>query len=387
MTSTPPSDRDSALQILHDVTEMPAAYARSWKERTQRPVVGTFCSYVPEEVVVAAGALPFRILQVPGEFTRADACLQTYACCLARGVLELGLGGGAALLDGVVFGNTCDTMQCLADIWSANVDGGLVETFMMPVHVGHPASREYVAAEVQRLLDSLAAKLDTDIDPASLRGAVAECRQARQALADLQTAQRGASPILTAREYYEAMMARWILPPDEYAALVATVLGGPGPAAQSGPRVVVTGGPLYATVLPTLLDELGARWVGDDLCTGGRTTWSGEETEDEPVAAIADRLLSRPLCPAKHVDRHDPGRDVVDVARRAAASGVIVYRLKFCDPHAFDYPRIKQCLDEAGLANLLIEVETPTGATGQLRTRLQAFLEMLDDAPVVEAPR
>ena len=194
------------------------------------------------------------------------------------------------------------------------------------------------------------------------------------------------SPSLTAREYYDAMMARWVLPPTEYTPLINAVVADSQALERVGSRIVIAGGPMYAPALPELLDELGACWVADDLCTACRTASVGPEVGQDPVGAIADRLLSRRPCPAKHLTAYDPGQSVVDVAREASADGVLVYRLKFCEPHAFDYPRVKEALDDAGLPSLLVEVETPSSSVGQLRTRLQAFLEMLAD-PAVSGAR
>jgi benzoyl-CoA reductase/2-hydroxyglutaryl-CoA dehydratase subunit BcrC/BadD/HgdB len=59
------------------------------------------------------------------------------------------------------------------------------------------------------------------------------------------------------------------------------------------------------------------------------------------------------------------------------AQGVIFLLLKFCDPHAFDYPYIKQSLDEAGIPVMLMEINDPIPSGGQLKTRFEAFLEML----------
>lgn len=384
MSANTEPNYDAAIEALHSAAESPDDQARAWKQQTGRPVIGTFCSYVPEEVVIAAGALPLRILQVPGEFSESDASLQAYACCLARGALQLGMIKGLDVLDGVIFSNTCDTMQCLADIWLENV-GGIVETFMMPIHVGNPAARDYTVAEVRRLADALGERLGVTVSTGALSQAVAACQEARSAMAALHDRQRGPSPLLTSRQYYDAMMARWVMPPQEYAVLLRSVLDRAQALDRPGPRIVVAGGPMYGAALPNLLDELGACWVADDLCTGTRGSQMDPAMTDDPVAAIAERLLGRPKCPAKHRGEDDPGRGVVAVARAADADGVIVYRLKFCDPHAFDYPRIKRSLDDAGLPNLLLEVETPDGSIGQLRTRLQAFLEMLSAPEAVEA--
>lgn len=385
MSTQPPSHRGEALERLHASAERPDEVARAWKQRTGRPVVGTFCSYVPEELIVAAGALPFRVVNVPGEFSQADRCLQAYACCLARGALQLGMTDQADFLDGVVFSNTCDTMQCLADIWPANVERGFAETFMVPVQLDGPASREFVIAEIRRLMERLAGHLGHTIEPDALTEAIQACRAGRQALEQLQGAQRAETPQLSPSDYYAAFMARWSMPPTEYVQTIAAVLDDPDPPAASGPRIAVIGGPMYASTLPDVLTELGASWVADDLCTGGRSTWQAPTTADDPVETIADRLLTRPICPTKYKTDHDPGPVAVETVRTAAADGVIMYRLKFCEPHAFDAPRVQQAFDEAGIPNILIEVESPSSGGGQLRTRLQAFIEMLGETEPAEA--
>ncbi len=385
MSTQPASNRGEALKRLHAAARRPGDLARAWKQETGRPVVGTFCSYVPEEVIAAAGGLPFRVIDVPGEFSQADRCLQAYACCLARGALQLGMTDGTDFLDGVVFSNTCDTMQCLADIWAANVGGGFCETFMVPVQLDGPGSREFVLAELGKLIDRLSGHLGVAIEPQALTDAVEACRAGRRALEQVQGAQRAETPQLSPSDYYAAFMARWVMPPRDYVQTISALLDDPDPPAATGPRIAVIGGPLYAGTLPDLLTDLGASWVTDDLCTGGRSTWVSPTASEDPVEAIADRLLNRPICPTKYATDHDPGPVAVDTVRAAAADGVVMYRLKFCEPHAFDAPRIQEAFDEAGIPHALIEVESPSSGGGQLRTRLQAFLEMLGEAEPAEA--
>ncbi len=386
MSETSPQSREQALEFLRSAVADPKAYALAWKERTGRPVVGTFCSYVPEEPILAGGALPHRVLDVPGEFARADTRLQAYACCLARGALELGMSGQAGFLDGVVFSNTCDTMQCLSDIWLANVDGAFVETFMVPVFVDHSASREYLIAETKRFVASAGKALGTPIEDEALREAVRTAREVRSVQGRLRDAQLADTPLLSPTQYYDATMARWIVEPHEYIRAINIVLDDPPVRGGAGPRIAIAGGPLYAPALARQLEELGANWVADDLCTAGRSAHVGADPPDDPYAAIADRLVARPVCPAKHRSDEDPGRRVVELALEARAQGVVLYRLKFCEPHAFDYPQIKRRLDETSIPNHLIEVETPSSSVGQLRTRLEAFLEMLGEQRTAEAP-
>ncbi|OIP94121.1 MAG: hypothetical protein AUK26_00650 [Syntrophaceae bacterium CG2_30_58_14] len=95
------------------------------------------------------------------------------------------------------------------------------------------------------------------------------------------------------------------------------------------------------------------------------------------MTAIADRYLERVVCPAKHRGLTDRADYLVRLTRERQAQGVIFFLLKFCDPHAFDYPYLKEALDREGVPSLLLEVEDRLPADGQLRTRFEAFVEMI----------
>jgi benzoyl-CoA reductase/2-hydroxyglutaryl-CoA dehydratase subunit BcrC/BadD/HgdB len=62
---------------------------------------------------------------------------------------------------------------------------------------------------------------------------------------------------------------------------------------------------------------------------------------------------------------------------KSRAQGVIFVLLKFCDPHAFDFPYIKELLDRQGIPSLLLEIEDQQTSLEQLKTRVEAFIELL----------
>jgi benzoyl-CoA reductase/2-hydroxyglutaryl-CoA dehydratase subunit BcrC/BadD/HgdB len=118
--------------------------------------------------------------------------------------------------------------------------------------------------------------------------------------------------------------------------------------------------------------------AGDDLCTGYRY-FSGLVEEETPDAlmAIADRYIQRIVCPAKHAGITSRGERLVEMVLEKKARGVIFFLLKFCDPHAFDYPYLRDALEKAGIPCLMVEVDDQLQAEGQLRTRIEAFIEMI----------
>ena len=85
----------------------------------------------------------------------------------------------------------------------------------------------------------------------------------------------------------------------------------------------------------------------------------------------------RTVCPAKHRGLSERAENLVRLAREKRAGGVIFFLLKFCDPHAFDYPYLREALEKAGIPSMVVEVEDRLPADGQLRTRFEAFIEMI----------
>ena len=112
------------IKPFHVISLDPEGYARNWRKRTGGKVVGTLCSYAPEELILAAGALGFRVFGSSAAISRADAHLQAYSCSLVRGALEDALAGRLDFIDGMVFPHTCDSIQRLSDIWRMNAGTG-----------------------------------------------------------------------------------------------------------------------------------------------------------------------------------------------------------------------------------------------------------------------
>ena len=94
-------------------------YAKEWKERTNQKIIGYLCTYVPEEIIHAADALPIRITGYRQEMELEDGNAYMYInnCSFSRSCLQMGLKGEYDILDGMVAGSTCDGARRLFDLW------------------------------------------------------------------------------------------------------------------------------------------------------------------------------------------------------------------------------------------------------------------------------
>jgi benzoyl-CoA reductase subunit C len=361
---------------LKTLTAAARAPLSDWPVRyPDHRAMGYLCSYVPEEMIHAAGLTPVRLRGTAAPLRHVDAHLQSFTCALCRSTLDQALNGELQFLAGTVFAHTCDAMQALADLWRMNTDASrFVDAVMQPVNLGTPAARPYLVAELNRFRERLAAFAGHSITDDDLRSSIALYDRTRRLVAALQ----GVRDRLDAAQFLVILDAAQTMPRETFNPLLAELLADleNASARPAGPRLFLVGAVLDEPRLLDLIDQVGARVAGDDLCSGSRHFHDQVGATGDPIAALADYYLRRPPCPTKLQPAHDPARYLLDQVRRVRAGGVVFTLEKFCEPHAFDYALILPALDAAGLPHLLLEMEQ-TPSLEALRTRLQAFVEML----------
>jgi benzoyl-CoA reductase subunit C len=366
--------------IFSRIAADPLGYARRWKADNGRPVIGTLCSYAPEEIIAAAGGLPLRLLTTGVGDQGADAHLQAYSCSLVRGILSDWLEGRLAVLDGAVFAHTCDSMQRLSDIWRLNRRDRFHADVLWPATVNAPGAEAYGVEILQAFAAAYNRYFDTAVDDSALAAAVRLYNRIRRRIRQLYALRRERPNLVPGRDWLAMMRAAMVMDrhalADALDALAATLAEQPAPA-FAGKRLLLAGGVCEAPAIYDVIEAAGAGVVWDDLCTGWRYAAGEIDPIEDVWTALARRYLRRSVCPAKHAGLTNRADELVATARQAKADGVIFLFLKFCDPHLFDYPYLKQRLDAAGLPCLMVALEAPRAAEGQLRTRLEAFIEML----------
>ena len=374
----------SAIELLRQASEHPRDYARKWKETTGGKVVGHFCSYTPQELITAAGALPFRIWSSGADINRADSHLQAYSCSLVRGALDDALAGRLEFLDGTVFPHTCDSIMRLSDIWRMNTRFEFHADLVMPVKLDTDSAAEYMTAVLRRFRRDLEDGLGVTITDEHLHAAIQAWNHVRRGLGSLYARRAGDRSALGGSALHQVFRAALVMDPRASAiamdSLIHTLPAAPGNSAAAPKRLVLSGGLCGMPDIYQVVEAAGGQVVWDDFCTSARYFEGLVDETGDPIAALARRMLTRVVCPAKHGGIDTRGRYLVQKVRQQKAQGVIFLFLKFCDPHAFDYPYMKEMLDREGIPNILIEIEDQIAAEGQLRTRCEAFLEMIGPA-------
>jgi len=369
------------LKQFHDIANDPIGYARSWKAETQGSVVGYFCSYAPEEIIWAAGALPYRILGAGGSISRADGHLQAYSCSLVRGALDDVLTGKLDFLDGTVFPHTCDSIQRLSDIWRFNAGLSLHLDLVLPVKLNTKSAEDYMQAVIKKFHRDLEAGLGVEITPQKLSKAIETFNRIRTGLQRLYEIRRDRCGTMNSRDLHAIVKASMVMDRNELAeglSAVVDLLQTQDPETDtSQKRLVLTGGICSMPEIYQPIEDAGGTVVWDDFCTGSRYFEGTIDPQGNLLTSIGRRYFNRIICPAKHRDCFSRGDSLLKMVENTRAQGVIFVILKFCDPHAFDFPYIKALLDRAGIRSMLLEIEDQQISEEQLRTRLEAFIELL----------
>ncbi len=367
---------------LRTIVENPYAYLQKIKNDDGRKVVGYVCSYAPEELIYAAGALPVRLFGSDSGIHRADLHLQAYCCSLVRGILEEALAGRLNVLDGMIFPHTCDSIQRLSDIWRLNLPQTFHADVVLPVKLTSPSARLYLVDVLNTFIKDLERALGRTIGPDDLRRTIKIYNAIRGQMQRLYDLRRENPEAIRGGDCHTLVRAAMIMDREKYldalSAIVSDISGSISGIKPSGAkRLILTGGICSHPDIYDAIENAGGAVVCDDLCTGFRYFEGLTDEHLAPLEAIAARYAGRVVCPAKHAGLTKRAENLVRMAKYCRADGVIFLLLKFCDPHAFDYPYIKDMLEREKIPSMLLEVEEQSQAGGQLETRLETFVQIL----------
>jgi benzoyl-CoA reductase/2-hydroxyglutaryl-CoA dehydratase subunit BcrC/BadD/HgdB len=359
---------------------LPNVEIEKWKSQGGR-VIGTVCSDIPEEVIHAAGMLPLRVRAPKLEDTSmGDAHLHVFNCSYTRSVLEALLRGDLDFLDGFVTTNTCDHMLRLAGELKDKGNMPLIHYFSM-YHTFNDAAKGWFTSEMKGLVAAIEASLAVKISEDDLRGSIEVYNKTRTLLARLDELRKSDPPAVTGAEHMQIVLAGMSMPRELFNEKLEALLpqledrrsGEPG-----RPRLMVVGGACDIPEFIRFIEDRGANIVADGLCFGMRH-YRGliDHRDEDPLRAIAERYTSRDPCPAV-INSFDSSFNIIkEILSEWRIEGIICARLKFCDHWAGRRKMLTDRLRHDGIPLLDLEREYNTVGSGQIGTRVQAFLEML----------
>jgi benzoyl-CoA reductase/2-hydroxyglutaryl-CoA dehydratase subunit BcrC/BadD/HgdB len=363
-----------------------ASIFKMWKEAldktstSERGRIGYLSIHVPEEIIIASGRLPYRILGSGRPVKRASAYLPKTFDPYVLDSLEGAIEGEYDFLEGVIVANVSDAHRRLYDAWRVAGADRPTKVLFLDVPKGSDSLRvKTFSLTLKALIKEMEAALDVKTTKEGLKEAIKLCNETRRLLNEISSLRRQKSPPLSGEDFFDIVC--WAQRNDksyvnQSLRKIQQELSESQGNGTAGPRLMLMGGLLGSPELIALIERLGAQVVCEDLCTGMQYFSSlVEEDAQDPLTALARRYLNIPT--ARMVDTESRWKYLLKSAEEYSVNGIIYFALKFDDIYLFEYPFIRNKFQKAGYPVLLIEAENFLTNVGQIETRVQAFTEML----------
>jgi len=365
------------------------ARARELTDQGER-VMLYLCSFVPVEMLTAAGFIPFRIRgSVHEPITKGDTQLETIACPFMRSCFDLSLKGHYDFAEGVIIPHACDSMTRSYSVWRFSL-GLPYSHFINLPHTARGPSMKFFQHELTTFRKSLERFTGKEITDEALAEAIDAYNANRDKAKALYELRKSDPPLVSGTEILKILTVGMSLPVWEANELFDEVLEEleqrTESSAEKEPRILVEGACVDNIDFMKLIEDSGANVVTDSLCIGTRDYWPHAETGIDPIESLAHRYLDKVNCPRTYREQKGESYeddlearfgDVGALIREFSVDGVIMYLYKYCDPFGFEAPARKTYLDNLGVPSLYLEDEYSIGTIGRMRTRIQAFLEMM----------
>jgi len=355
-------------------------------------VIGTFCSFVPNEIILAAGALPVRLDCGFHEFIQPanDLLGDAGLCPLVRSTIGskmLGVSPYLELCDMIVSPAPCDAKLKMAEVLQDYVP---VHIMNVPRAKDRDLIKKQWIDEIVIMKKGLESFVKKKISVDRLKSSIRTYQEAQFVWRKFSSIRKkgnvlwGRDALLVAWLNFIDDVRRWTKNVKKLTGELETMLdNGVTVCNPDAHRIMLAGSPMMWPnwKLPTIIEGYGAIIVCDELCSGMRVQYDpvvvDEWTEKSMINALADRYLYPCTCPCftPNLERED---NMLNRIREYKVDGVIYHVLKGCHINSFDATKTAKFLRENDVPMLKIESEYDVGDVGQIKVRVEAFLEMID---------
>lgn len=351
-------------------------------------IVGYTCSFMPVEILHAAGILPVRLRgHNATNLALADAYYGPFVCSFPKALLQLAGEGVYDFLDGAIISNGCDTLRRLDECWrhlGKEINGSIPDWFYyfdVP-HKPDGHAYDWYVNQINKLIDALEKNFDVEITEEKLKEAIRNQNEIRKLLWELETLRREDEVKLSGKEAYAAIIAGTVMPPDLYLTQLTEFISevkSRKTGVNNGKKKLFLGGSICDDFeLVSLIEESDAIVVGENVCFGVRHDNDIVDEEEDPVHALTKKYLSASVCPRMMGWYKERAGMIIDKIKATNAEGAILQNIRFCDLHGSENGLLERDLATAELPALRIEREHgPLTETGRLKMRVDAFIEQL----------
>ncbi len=353
-----------------------------WKDQGGK-IIGYFCSAMPEELATAAGILAYRLRATGSDSTElSDVYFSSINCSFPRHAFNMALKGEYDFTDGVVFFNSCDHIRRVYDHWKRQLKTPFVEMLSLPKKAEQPQV-EWFRKELTKLREGIQSHFNVEITDEELNKAIKIHNESRRLLRKIYDLRKGDAPPVTGSQMLTVTVASTAMPQERYNELLNEFiedLGKTEGIKDYRARLMVLGGELDNPEYIKVIEDQGALVVTDSLCFGSRLLWKDvDEDTDDPLMALAKYYVAdRPSCARMFTEYDKRAEFVQEMMKDFNVDGAVFERLTFCEVWGFEQYSMTNDFKEKNLPLLCMDREYTLAGVGQLKTRIQAFLEALE---------
>lgn len=372
------ADTNSVLPLIEQTR---AAFV---DDRESRKKVGYFCSYTPLELLNASGVMHARLLRAgsPETVAAGELLTQSVFCDFTKSCI-----GGFKERDPFcrsfhrVYGfHTCTSMKHASEILEQFAP---IKLFNLPKLRDRTASRRFFRSELIRFRDDLVELTGKAIPDDAVSRQIALYNRVRALIRSISELRKRSHPPLSGREFLDIVLGYFYLPPEKLIDIYEKLhrkLSAVPDRCEKRPRLMVAGsivGEGDRRLLEMIEDELGLMVVVEDHCTGVKPFYHTISETAEPIQALADGYLDQSPCARMKTLADNVGFSG-RLAREYAVDGVLYTYLKFCSCYGAGKKGFMDHFRRLDLPVLEISSDYSRSDLGQLKTRIEAFVELLN---------
>jgi benzoyl-CoA reductase/2-hydroxyglutaryl-CoA dehydratase subunit BcrC/BadD/HgdB len=353
------------------------------------PVIASFCVFVPEELIIAAGGASIGLC-AGAEFpiSRAELELPQDICPLIKSSVGFKLARVCPyfeVADFVVGETTCDGKKKAWELLNQ-----YIETYVMELpSTKTAAAHQLWQSEIKRFKNKVEEYSGRSITAENLAAAIKLVNQKRAVLERLYQTRKTTPVPISGRDVLLITQLAFFDDPVRFIEktealceeLEVRIANGEGVVASETPRILIAGTPMPLPnwKLHSIIESNGGVVVCEETCTGTRYFEAGVSEAGhnvvEQLANLSERAMNiNCACFTPNESRID---DILRLADEYNVDGVIYYNLQFCQTYNMEYNKVAAALKEVNIPIIQLESDFSENDSGQLNTRVQAFLEML----------
>jgi benzoyl-CoA reductase/2-hydroxyglutaryl-CoA dehydratase subunit BcrC/BadD/HgdB len=344
--------------------------------------IGYFCSMSPVEIIMSAGLTPVWVRGRANMTAAADAYLYPNICPYIKSLFTDALEDGGAALDGLVFISQCDGMRRLHDVWKAYIPSKFIYMLQVPKNVDRLAV-DYFASQLRDFAAQMEKVSGSEITGPSLKGAIKSANRTRGEMRDFYSLQTKSPLPVSGSELFDLGMQILCGEDSEAADRMSSIRKKAAESRGHGKgkkksRIMISGNVMDRSDLFQMIENAGAEVPVADFYTASRYfERTVDEHESDPFMALAAAYLGAPRCsrtaaPDEIYDR------ISSNVKQYAIDGVVLTALKFCDQQLYDIPGLLKRMETDRMPVLFLENDYVFSDRDRVRTRVEAFVEMLE---------